>query len=121
YLIVNDADRRVYISHGTQVDVLDADSYELKGTIKHEAIKGVHGIAVAPDLGRGFISNGQSNCVTVFDLKSLKPIGEPVKTGATPTAYCTTRPPSASSPSTAAARAPPLSKPPTAKWRAQSS
>jgi hypothetical protein len=53
YLIVDDADRRVYISHGTQVDVLDADTYELKGTIKDEAIKGVHGIALAPDLGRG--------------------------------------------------------------------
>jgi DNA-binding beta-propeller fold protein YncE len=84
YLIVDDANRRVYVSHGTQVDVLDADTCEIKGTIKDEAIKGVHGIAVAPDLGRGFISNGQSNSVTVFDLKTLKPIGEPVKTGANP-------------------------------------
>jgi DNA-binding beta-propeller fold protein YncE len=84
YLIVDDAGRRVYISHGTQVDVMDADSYEIKGTIKDEAIKGVHGIAVAPDLGRGYISNGQSNTVTVFDLKTLKPIGDPVKTGNNP-------------------------------------
>jgi DNA-binding beta-propeller fold protein YncE len=84
YLIVDDTDRRVYISHGTQVDVLDADTYELKGTIKDEAIKGVHGIALAPDLGRGFISNGQSNTVTVFDLKTLKPMGDAVKTGTNP-------------------------------------
>jgi DNA-binding beta-propeller fold protein YncE len=84
YLIVDDAGRRVYISHSTQVDVMDADSYEIKGTIKDEAIKGVHGIAVAPDLGRGYISNGGSNTVTVFDLKTLKPIGDPVKTGNNP-------------------------------------
>jgi DNA-binding beta-propeller fold protein YncE len=84
YLTVDDAGRRVYLSHGNQVDVLDADSYEIKGTIKDEAIKGVHGIAVAPELGRGFISNGQTNSVTVFDLKTLKPIGEAVKTGQGP-------------------------------------
>jgi DNA-binding beta-propeller fold protein YncE len=84
YLIVDEANRCVYVSHGTQVDVLDADTCEIKGTIKDEAIKGVHGIAVAPDLGRGFISNGQSNTVTVFDLKTLKPMGEPVRTGANP-------------------------------------
>jgi DNA-binding beta-propeller fold protein YncE len=84
YLIVDEAGRRVYISHGTQVDVMDADSYEIKGTIKDEAIKGVHGIAVAPDLCRGYISNGRSNTVTVFDLKTLKPIGDPVKTGPNP-------------------------------------
>jgi outer membrane protein assembly factor BamB len=84
YLIVDDADRRVYISHGTQVDVMDADTYELKGTIKREEIRGVHGIALAPELGRGFISNGQSNTVTVFDLKTLKPMGDAVKTGTNP-------------------------------------
>src|SRR5260370_22652583 len=65
YLLVDDAGRRVYVSHGTQVDVLDADNYEIKGTIKDEAIKGVHGIAVAPDLGLGYISNGGSNSVTI--------------------------------------------------------
>jgi DNA-binding beta-propeller fold protein YncE len=84
YLIVDESTRRVYISHGTQVDVMDADSYAIKGAIKDEAIKGVHGIAVAPDLGRGYISNGRTNTVTVFNLKTLKPIGEPVKTGTNP-------------------------------------
>jgi YVTN family beta-propeller protein len=83
YLIVDDAARRVYISHGNQVDVLDADSYELKGTIPDT--KGVHGIALAPDVGRGFISNGRADNVTVFDLKTLKSVGE-VKTGKNPDA-----------------------------------
>jgi DNA-binding beta-propeller fold protein YncE len=81
YLIVDDAGRRVYISHGTQVDVLDADSYEHKGTIPDT--KGVHGIAVVPDLGKGFTSNGRSDSVTIFDLKTLKPLGD-VKTGKNP-------------------------------------
>jgi DNA-binding beta-propeller fold protein YncE len=83
YLTVDDAARRVYVSHGDQVDVLDADSYELKGTIVDT--KGVHGIAVAPDLGRGFTSNGRANNVTIFDLKTLKNLGE-VKTGGNPDA-----------------------------------
>jgi DNA-binding beta-propeller fold protein YncE len=82
YLTVDEVGRSVYISHGTQVDVLDADKYELKGTIPNT--EGVHGIAVAAALGRGFTSNGRANTVTVFDLKTLKPIGEPVKTGANP-------------------------------------
>src|SRR5690348_672030 len=62
YLTVDGAARRVYVSHGTEVVVLDADSYEIKGTIT--GLKGVHGIAVAPEFGRGFISNGQGNSVT---------------------------------------------------------
>jgi len=78
YLICDDMGRRVYISHGNQVDVIDADTYEVKGTIADT--KGVHGIAIATDLGRGFTSNGRSDSVTVFDLKTLKPIGDPVKT-----------------------------------------
>jgi YVTN family beta-propeller protein len=83
YLIVDEAARRVYVSHGTQVDVLDADSGELKGKIADT--KGVHGIALAPDLGRGFTSNGQANNVTIFDLKTLKPLGD-VATGKNPDA-----------------------------------
>lgn len=83
YLIVDDAGRRVYVSHGNQVDVLDADSYELKGTIADT--KGVHGIALAPEFGRGFTSNGRTDNVTIFDLKSLKVLGQ-VKTGKNPDA-----------------------------------
>jgi DNA-binding beta-propeller fold protein YncE len=83
YLTVDEAGRRVYISHSSQVDVLDADTYELKGTIPDT--NGVHGIAVAADVGRGFTSNGRANTVTIFDLKTLKSVGE-VKTGRNPDA-----------------------------------
>ncbi|HEV3143430.1 MAG TPA: YncE family protein [Gemmataceae bacterium] len=81
YLTVDEAGRRVYLSHGNQVDVLDADTYELIGTIPDTT--GVHGIALAPELGRGFTSNGRANTVTIFDLKDLKKLGE-VKTGRNP-------------------------------------
>ena len=83
YLTVDSAARRVYVSHGTEVVVLDADTYEVAGKIAD--LKGVHGIALAPDLGRGFISNGQGNNVTIFELKALKAIGT-VATGRNPDA-----------------------------------
>jgi DNA-binding beta-propeller fold protein YncE len=83
YVTVDAAGRRVYVSHGTEVAVLDADSFEVKGKI--DELKGVHGIAVAPDLGRGFISNGQGNNVTIFELKTLKKVGT-VETGKNPDA-----------------------------------
>ena len=83
YLIVDEAARRLYVSHGTQVEVLDADSGEIKGKIADT--KGVHGIALAPDLGRGFTSNGQAATVTIFDLKTLKTLGQ-VPTGKNPDA-----------------------------------
>jgi YVTN family beta-propeller protein len=74
YLTVDDAARRLYVSHGTQVEVLDVDSGAIVGKIPNTL--GVHGIAIAPELGRGFVSNGQSSTVRVFDLKTLKPIAE---------------------------------------------
>jgi len=74
YLTIDDAARRLYVSHGTQVEVLDVDSGTIVGKIPNTL--GVHGIAVAPELGRGFVTNGQSSTVTVFDLKTLKPVGE---------------------------------------------
>jgi DNA-binding beta-propeller fold protein YncE len=83
YVTVDSAARRVYVSHATEVVVLDADSYEVTGRITD--LKGVHGIAVAPDLGRGFISNGQGNNVTIFELKTLKTVGT-VATGRNPDA-----------------------------------
>jgi DNA-binding beta-propeller fold protein YncE len=81
YVAVDAAARRVYVSHATRVEVLDADSGELKGQIADTA--GVHGIAVAPEFGRGFTSNGRANTVTVFDLKTLQPQGT-VATGRNP-------------------------------------
>ena len=83
YLAVDEGARRLYVSHGTQVEVLDVDSGETVGKI--EKTMGVHGIAIAPELGRGFVSNGQSATVTIFDLKTLKTIGE-VPTGQKPDA-----------------------------------
>jgi DNA-binding beta-propeller fold protein YncE len=78
YIVVDTAARRVYVTHGTHVVVLDADSDAVVGDIPDTP--GVHGVALAPDLGRGFTSNGKANTVTIFDLKTLMPIST-VKSG----------------------------------------
>lgn len=83
YLSVDESGRRLYVSHGTQVEVLDVDSGTLVGSIPKTL--GVHGIAIAAEFGRGFVSNGQSSTVTIFDLKTLKPIAD-VPTGKKPDA-----------------------------------
>ncbi|MGO8790015.1 MAG: YncE family protein [Terriglobia bacterium] len=73
YLTCDSDARRVYISRGTHVMVVDADNYTVVGDIP--GTDGVHGIALAPELGRGFTSNGRTNTVTIFDLKTLKVLG----------------------------------------------
>jgi YVTN family beta-propeller protein len=83
YVTVDAAARRVYVSHSTQVDVLDADSFSLVGTIPNTP--GVHGIAIAPEAGRGYISAGKADSVIAFDLKTLKSLGE-IKVGKKPDA-----------------------------------
>ena len=83
YVTVDDAARRVYVSHATQVEVLDADTFELVGTIPNTP--GVHGIAIASEFGRGFITAGKSDSVIIFDLKTLETLGE-VKVGKKPDA-----------------------------------
>jgi YVTN family beta-propeller protein len=83
YLAVDETARRLYVSHGTQVEVLDVDSATLVGNIPNTL--GVHGIAIATEFGRGFVSNGQSSTVTIFDLKTMKPIAD-VPTGKKPDA-----------------------------------
>jgi YVTN family beta-propeller protein len=83
YLTVDEGARRLYVSHGTQVEVVDIDSGAVVGKI--ENTPGVHGIAVAPELGRGFVSNGQTATVTIFDLKTLKTLAD-VPTGKKPDA-----------------------------------
>jgi YVTN family beta-propeller protein len=83
YLTVDESGRRLYVSHGTQVEVLDVDSGTVVGSIPNTL--GVHGIAIAAEFGRGFVSDGQSSTVTIFDLKSLKPISD-VPTGKKPDA-----------------------------------
>jgi len=84
YLTVDAAARRVYVSHATKVVVVDADSGKVVGEVGN--LSGVHGIAVAPDLGRGFISNGRTSMVTIFDLKTLATISEVKSSGENPDA-----------------------------------
>jgi DNA-binding beta-propeller fold protein YncE len=81
YVIVDASSRRLYVSHATKIVVADADTGQIVGEIADTP--GVHGIALAPELGRGYTSNGRSNSSTIVDLKTLKPIGT-VKTGANP-------------------------------------
>src|SRR5256712_9764802 len=84
YITVDAEARRVYVSHGTEVVVLDADNYSVVGKIG--GLSRSHGIAIAKDLGKGFISDGDSRPggtiqqVVFFDLKTLKVTGK-VPTG----------------------------------------
>ena len=73
YVTVDSAARRVYLSHGAEVKVLDADSFKVVGTIS--GLKRCHGVVVLPDLGKGFITDGDAGQVAVFDLKTLKITG----------------------------------------------
>jgi len=83
YLTVDEGARRLYVSHATQVVVLDIDTLEIVGSIS--GLSGVHGIALAPEFGRGFITSGQSGTVAVFDLQTLQKLAE-VKVGKKPDA-----------------------------------
>ncbi len=84
YLSFDTRARRLYISRGTRVIVLDAESGKVAAEIPN--LSGVHGIALADDLGRGFISNGRSDSVTIFDLKTSKALSEVRSTGQNPDA-----------------------------------
>src|SRR6266404_7469089 len=77
YLTFDAAGKRLFISRGTHVMVVDPYKGSVVGDIPDTA--GVHGIAIAQDLGKGFTSNGRDNSVTVFDLKTLKPVGDKIK------------------------------------------
>jgi DNA-binding beta-propeller fold protein YncE len=83
YLRLDSASRHLYISRGTHVLVIDADSGDPVGEIPDTA--GVHGITLASELGRGFTSNGREGTVTIFDLNTLKPIAK-VSVGENPDA-----------------------------------
>src|SRR5436189_3944801 len=72
---------RVFVSRATHVMVLDGTTGASLGDIPETP--GVHGIALAPELGKGFISNGRANNITIFDLKTLKSISQ-VPTGENP-------------------------------------
>jgi YVTN family beta-propeller protein len=81
YLSVDEAGRRLYVSHGTEVVVIDIDKDTVVGTIANTPR--VHGFAPAPDLGRGVASNGGENKASVVDLKTLETITK-LDTGTNP-------------------------------------
>jgi len=83
YAFLDTNAHRLYVSHGTQTEVIDTNTDKLIGTIP--GTNGVHGIAVAGDLGLGFTSDGGDNDVTVFDLKTLA-VKTKIKTGQNPDA-----------------------------------
>jgi DNA-binding beta-propeller fold protein YncE len=83
YLTVDSSARLLYISRSTHVMVVDIDTDKVVADIADTP--GVHGIAIAPELNRGYTSNGKANTATIFDLKTLKALGQ-VKTGENPDA-----------------------------------
>ncbi len=74
YVTIDSNARRLYLSHGTQVDVVDADSGKLIGTITDTP--GVHGVAIASEFKHGFTSNGRENKVSMFDPTTLQLINK---------------------------------------------
>jgi DNA-binding beta-propeller fold protein YncE len=74
YITVDSVARRVYLSHGTEIKVIDADSGALITNIT--GLKQDHGVALASEFGRGFISDGAQGKVIIFDLQSFKVTGE---------------------------------------------
>jgi len=96
YIGIDSANRHVFVSHGPQLEILNADTYQLDGKIvapgvdfsKPETLtgQGVRGGTAAPDLGRGFIPNARDGSVSIFDLKTLKVLSI-VKVGENPDGY----------------------------------
>src|SRR5439155_14757360 len=84
YVSIDSASRRLFVSHSDRVEVVDIDQGKVIGTIPKT--EGVHGIALAPDLHRGFVSNGRSGTMTIFDLDKLTTIAEVKATGDNPDA-----------------------------------
>jgi DNA-binding beta-propeller fold protein YncE len=84
YTSVDVPTHKLFISHGTRVHVVDLSSNKVIGEIS--GLHGVHGIAFADEFGKGFISNGMNDTVTVFDLKTLKIIDNIHVTGKNPDA-----------------------------------
>ncbi|HXC65574.1 MAG TPA: YncE family protein, partial [bacterium] len=72
YCLADSEARRLYITHGDQLLVLDLDSAKLLGKVG--GMLGIHGVAVARDLGRGYVSDGKAGSVACFDLRSLSPV-----------------------------------------------
>lgn len=81
YLSVDPAAHRLYMSHGTEVVVVDIVNNTITGVISNTP--GVHGVALAPELGRGFVSDGKENKAAIVDLKTLEILSK-VPTGQNP-------------------------------------
>ena len=81
YLSVDESARRLYVSHATKVVVINLDKHTVVGEITNTP--GVHGLAVASDLGRGFVSCGREDKAAIVDLKTLQTISK-VETGKNP-------------------------------------
>src|SRR6476659_4326792 len=96
YIGIDSANRHVFVSHGPQLEILNADTYQLDGKIvapgvdfaKPETLtgQGVRGGTAAPELGRGFVPNARDGSVSIFDLKTLKVLST-VKVGDNPDGY----------------------------------
>ena len=84
YLTVDGQSHRLYLARTNRVQVLDTETGSLIGEIP--GVDGAHGVALAPEFGRGFATSGKSGSVVVFDLQTLKPIGAPVSAGKKPDA-----------------------------------
>jgi DNA-binding beta-propeller fold protein YncE len=84
YLTFDAPGKRIFVSHGMRVEVIDSRKLTVIGAI--DDTPGVHGIALAPDLGRGYVSAGSRDSVVVFDLKTLARIADIKTTGANPDA-----------------------------------
>jgi len=82
YLNVDEVNGRIFVSHGTVAQAIDIKSGKLAGTIPDT--KGIHGIAIANDLNKGFTSNGRDSSVTIFNLKTLEVITKVQVTGQNP-------------------------------------
>src|SRR5436305_10692439 len=83
YIFVDSASDKLFVSHGTQVNVLDKNTGDSLGIIPGTI--GVHGIALVHSLNKGFTSNGRLNNVFVFDLNTLQ-ITDSIATGENPDA-----------------------------------
>ena len=84
YLVVDTAAHRLWVTRGSHVQVLDTDHDSLVGDVPNTP--GVHGVALAPALGRAFTSNGRDSTVTIVDVKTLAPIATVKVTGRNPDA-----------------------------------
>ena len=84
YLTVDPAMHRLYIPRDTRIQVLDTRTGALVGQVT--GLARAHGVALVPSLGRGFVTSGGQNSVVCFDLRTLKPIGTPIRVGNGPDA-----------------------------------